>query len=250
MTNKKLLNILYDIKNHIFFLGTMHFGKESAKIVIDSISSLNLDCVMIELDEIRYQNLLNESETIENNLNTEKEEKKVINSDQNHTPGSNNEEFFDFLIEIQQKLGKMLGLIPGIEMLAAINAVKQQEIKIKLIDQSILNTFQRMEELQKEIRIEQSDIIENFKKEQLFENKSEIQELFTELKKPGFIDDLIQEFKKNYPNLTNVLISERNEYMANKIFDYIKKNPNHRILIIVGAGHLKELIQITKTKLK
>ena len=62
------------------------------------------------------------------------------------------------------------------------------------------------------------------------------------------LKDII-EFKETYPNLNKILIDERNEYMVNQILDYIQNNPSHHILIIVGAGHLEELIRLTEENL-
>ena len=73
--------------------------------------------------------------------------------------------------------------------------------------------------------------------------------MLEEFKKPGFIKKLIKEFKETYPNLNNILIDERNEYMVNQILEYMEKNPSHRVLIIVGAGHLEELIRLTEENL-
>ena len=37
--------------------------------------------------------------------------------------------------------------------------------------------------------------------------------------------------------------------MVNQIMEYLKKNPSHRILIIIGAGHLEELMRLTEENL-
>ena len=60
---------------------------------------------------------------------------------------------------------------------------------------------------------------------------------------------LLVEFKETYPNLYKILIDERNDYMVKQILEYLKNNPSHRVLIIVGAGHLEELMRLTEENL-
>ncbi|MHA1718256.1 MAG: hypothetical protein ACTSXK_01860, partial [Promethearchaeota archaeon] len=55
---KSELNTLRNIDNRLFFIGTLHVAVDSVTLVRESIESLKLDCVMIELDEGRYQDLL------------------------------------------------------------------------------------------------------------------------------------------------------------------------------------------------
>ena len=52
------LNTLRNLKNQIYFIGTLHVAIDSVTLVRNTIETLKLDCVMIELDEIRYQDLL------------------------------------------------------------------------------------------------------------------------------------------------------------------------------------------------
>jgi len=235
------LNTLRNLNNQIYFIGTLHIAIDSVTFVRKTIETLELDCVMIELDEIRYQNLLHPEEK-----HQEKESKidKIDNSD---IEGP--DLIFKTLHKIQQEIGKSLGLIPGMEMISAINAVRQHNIPIKLIDQPIMVTFQRLNELNDSAKKEQDEFINLLKENPIDTKDSEIYDLIEEFKKPGFIKRLIEEFRESYPNLNKILIEERNDYMVNQVLDYMLKNPSHRILIIVGAGHLDELMRLTKENL-
>ena len=56
----------------------------------------------------------------------------------------------------------------------------------------------------------------------------------------------MNEVKKRYPNIYNVLVKERNEIMAKRLIRIIKEKPNEKILAIVGAGHEEEIINLIK----
>ena len=232
------LNTLRNLNNQIYFIGTLHIAIDSVTFVRKTIETQKLDCVMVELDEIRYQDLLHPEKT--------HQEREILNEKKNIEDSNL---LFETLHKIQKEIGESLGLIPGMEMISAINAVKQHKIPIKFIDQPIMVTFQRLNELKDSAKKEQTEFINLLKENPIDTTDSEIYELIEEFKKPGFIKRLIEEFKETYPNLNKILIDERNEYMVNQILDYIQNNPSHHILIIVGAGHLEELIRLTEENL-
>ncbi len=232
------LNTLRNLNNQIYFIGTLHVAIDSVTLVHKTIETLKLDCVMIELDEIRYQDLLHPKKR-------QQEKEDLKNKIDIESPDL----LFKALHKIQQEIGESLGLIPGMEMISAINAVRQQKIPIKFIDQPIMVTFQRLNELKDYAQKEQTEFLNLLKENPIDTKDSEIYELMEEFKKPGFIKKLIEEFRESYPNLNKILIDERNEYMVNQILDYIEINPSHRVLIIIGAGHLEELIRLTEENL-
>ena len=239
------LNTLRNLNNQIYFIGTLHVAIDSVTFVRETIESLKLDCVMVELDEMRYQNLLHpEKMHQEEELNIVGPN-KIDNVDEIEGPDL----IFKALHKIQQEIGESLGLIPGMEMISAINAVRRHKIPIKLIDQPIMVTFQRLNELNDSAKKEQDEFINLLRENPIDTEDSEIYDLIEEFKKPGFIKKLIKEFKEAYPNLNKILIDERNDYMVNQILDYMRENPSHRILIIIGAGHLEELMRLTEENL-
>ncbi len=141
------INKLNHINQQYFFLGTMHLAESSANTVQNAIETLKLDCVMIELDQFRYQNLLEKQDQ-------ETQEKKSPKQDHGTPQHPKNEEqdnnFMESLKEIQEGLGKILGITPGLEMIAAIDTVKAMEIPIMFIDRPINETFQRFQEIQED----------------------------------------------------------------------------------------------------
>ena len=57
---------------------------------------------------------------------------------------------------------------------------------------------------------------------------------------------MISKVKERYPNVYNVIIHERNYYMARKFKNLISSYPEKKILGVVGAGHVEEIIRILK----
>ncbi len=58
------------------------------------------------------------------------------------------------------------------------------------------------------------------------------------------------EIKNNYPGVYKVIIEERNQYMANQLFNLKQYFPDAKIVAVVGAGHKKGMIKILEDKFK
>ena len=65
-----------------------------------------------------------------------------------------------------------------------------------------------------------------------------------EVPKEKIIEQMIGQIKDRYPSLYNVLIQERNVVMAKNIYKIKEKNPEKKILVIIGAGHEKDLLKL------
>lgn len=58
------------------------------------------------------------------------------------------------------------------------------------------------------------------------------------------VEELIFIFEKQYPQLYDVLVEQRNEYMVKRIVALVEKYPESKILAVVGAGHKKGIINL------
>jgi len=155
------VNSLEDINNQIYFLGTMHIAAESARVVEDSIESIKPNCVMLELDQVRLQELLTPKTPIRSpethtSSSTSSSEKDQLDPKK----FSLSEKLFEFLHDFQQELGTIMGLTPGIEMIAAFNAAHKYKVAVLLIDRPIMDTFQRMNSLEGDGLKEQEKMLE------------------------------------------------------------------------------------------
>jgi pheromone shutdown-related protein TraB len=215
---------------NLIIIGTSHIAKESVDEVKSSILKEKPDLIALELDKLRFYALLNKR-------------KKGVKAKDMRKIGLTGL-LFNFLGGwIEKKLGKLVDTKPGAEMLAAIKLAKQENLSLVLIDQDIRITLQR---LSKQLTWKEkwrfiSDLL--FGK---FHKQEKVQIDLTKVPEKEMIKKLTLEFKKRYPNLHNVLVVERNEFMAKNLYKLITKEKDKKILAIVGAGHEEEIINIIK----
>ena len=146
-------------------------------------------------------------------------------------------------MKMKRKLGKLVGVSPGSEMMAAIRLAKKNKIKLALIDQDIEVTLKRFSDslTWKEKWNFFVDIIKAF----VF-RKKEVEFDLTKVPSKKIIKEMIDKVKKRYPNIYKVLIEERNYVMGNNLKELMMKNTGKEILAIVGAGHEEDLIEIIR----
>ena len=251
------VNSLEDINNQIYFLGTMHIAAESVRVVEESIELIKPNCVMLELDHVRLQELLTSKTPISSpethtSLPLSNSSSSASSSEKNQLDPkkfSLSEKLFEFLHDFQQELGTIMGLTPGMEMIAAFNAAHKYKVAVLLIDRPIMDTFQRMNSLEGDGLKEQEKMLETLQDGSGGLDELDLEELIEELKQPGAIAEIIDEFAREYPNIADLLIHERNVYMVEQIVDYIKNHPQNRVIVVLGAGHIKEVMELTENAL-
>ena len=214
----------YKLNDNIILIGTAHISKESIKEVREAIEKFKPDVVAVELCERRYESI------------TKKD--KWENTPITQLIKSNNAYFMiaqTFLSSVQRKLGKDQGVEPGSEMIAAIDEAKKHNIKIALVDRDISVTLKRA--WKKMGYREKLRLTWEFLKAILGYDEEEMEELdIKEIMDQDVISAMMEEFGEIAPSVTNVLVHERDKYIAKKILNESKKG---KIVAIVGAGHLK-----------
>jgi len=220
----------------IFLVGTAHVSKTSKKEVEDIIKKEKPDEVAVELCENRYHALKNKESWQDTEI------KQVIKEGQTYL-------FLSSLIlsNFQKKLGKELGIDPGAEMLAAVEAAEKSKTSLVFLDRDIQVTLKRafssMSLLEK-ARILKSLLIDTL--------TAEVDEAFVEkLKEKDVLADAMSELAKMAPGAKRVLVDERDVYMAGML----QKVKGKKIVAIVGAGHVEGIkralphrIEFTKLK--
>lgn len=209
----------------IILIGTAHISQQSVDLVREVISAERPDTVCIELDEKRYQALLDEKRWQRLDL------KEVIRNKQLST----------LLVSLmmasyQKKLGKNLGVSPGAELLAASQSAKEHDIPVSLCDRDIRITLRRAwksTSLWRKFYLMSSLIAGLFESQEIDEQKLE------ELKKQDVLTELMAEMGDSLPEMKQVLIDERDIYLAEKI----KTSPGKRLVAVVGAGHVEGIKQ-------
>ena len=212
------------INDRIILVGTAHISQESVDEVRQVIETTQPDIVAVELCERRYK-ALTEKTKWENTPIT-----ALLKSNMAYLVLAQT-----FLSAIQRKLGKEYGIEPGSEMIAAIDEAKKQQKNIALIDRDITITLKRA--WRKMGFREKTRLAWEFMKALFGYDDEELEELdLKELMKQDVISAMMEEFKDIAPSAAEVLIHERDEYIAKKIFEESKKG---KVVAVVGAGHIE-----------
>ena len=204
-------------------IGTAHVSEESVNEVKDTIYEQHPDVVAIELDRGRYIKLKKQMAGIE--------EDETISVSQIIRENKVGLFFTSTLLGyFQSKIGADLDVAPGSEMIGAIEACEDLEIPIALIDREISTTLQRA--LNKMGFVEKSKFLFGLVASVFgFGDEEDID--VEELKNPENIDELMEMFKDEAPSVHEVLVLERDAYLAGRIMQL----PQDHIVAVVGAGH-------------
>lgn len=211
-------------REYLTIIGTAHVSEESVKEVKDAIYEQQPDIVAIELDRGRYNRIRNEMAGIE---------------EDRHIPVTQiikENKIGVFLAStllgyFQSKIGEDVDVKPGSEMIGAIEAAEDLKIPIALIDRDINVTLQRA--LNKMTFKEKASFLWStisglFKKDEL-EEELDIEEL----KNPENLDEIMDMFEEISPGAYEVLVKERDAYLAGNIMNL----PQENVVAVVGAGH-------------
>jgi pheromone shutdown-related protein TraB len=221
------------INENIILIGTAHISEQSVNEVRQAIEKYNPDIVAVELCQRRY-------DTITKKDNWE-------NTPVSALIKSNNAYFLlaqTFLSSIQRRLGEEYGVEPGSEMIAAIEEANKKNIKVALIDRDISITLKRAWG-KMGIR-EKFRVIWEFLKAILGYDEEDLDKLdLKELMKQDVISQMMEEFSKIAPSASMVLITERDRYIAQKIFEESK---NGKVVAVVGAGHVNGIKKYIKNQ--
>ena len=216
---------MHTYKN-LTLIGTSHISKESVREVEKVILDKKPEIVAIELDRIRLESLLRQKRRL-----SVKDIKKVG--------------FKGFLFAfighwVEKKLGEIVKVKPGSEMIKAIETARKTNSRIALIDQDIRVTLKKISKgltLREKLRFV-SDVLKSFF------IKTKIEFDLRKVPEQEIIKKMTEELKKRYPTLYNVLIEERNFIMAKNLYKLMKTDKT--IIAVVGAGHENRIIKILK----
>ncbi|HOP47813.1 MAG TPA: TraB/GumN family protein [Desulfobacteraceae bacterium] len=220
MSNNDNKHRMFFNDKEIILLGTAHVSRESAEFVHDVIMEEKPETVCIELCESRYQSLTQKNKWQDTDL------VKVIKGKKAFLLLSNL-----MLASFQKKIAKKLGIKPGEDMMSAIKTAEETGAEINLADRNIRVTLSRIWRL-----------IGLWAKIKLLVNLvssiGEVEEIeeadIEKLKEKDVLETLLSEMEEKLPELRQILIDERDQYLSYKI----KTAPGKKIVAVVGAGHV------------
>ena len=218
----------------ITLIGTAHVSKESVEEVKETIKTINPDCVAVELDEKRADSIQNSEKYKELDI------VQVLKRGEGFLLIANL-----ILASFQRKMGQNVGVKPGDEMLAAIEVAKELNIPTALVDRPIQITLRRAwakNGFMGRIKLLSSLIASAFSKEEVSAEEIE------KLKKQSEMDSMMTELAEYMPVIKEVLIDERDKYLATNIWN----SQGNNVVAVLGAGHLPgveaHLIKMSKNE--
>ncbi|MDH3394210.1 MAG: TraB domain-containing protein, partial [Desulfobulbaceae bacterium] len=206
-------------------VGTAHVSRQSVDLVREVIETEQPDRVCVELDEKRYESLARRKRWVTLNL------KEIIYKKQLSTLMVNL-----VLASYQKKLGDKLGVLPGTELLEATKVAEAKDIPISLCDRDVRTTMRRAWYATSFFK--KSYLVASLFGS-LLEDTEISEEKLNELKSTDVLTELMEELGQALPELKQVLIDERDTFLAEKI----KASTGDKVVAVVGAGHIAGIKQ-------
>jgi pheromone shutdown-related protein TraB len=218
----------------IIIVGTSHIARQSVRDIHHSFLQHSPDIIAVELDQGRLQGLLSH------------EESSLPLSLIKHI-GLTGYLFAAIGRSLQQKLGSIVNMQPGSEMLAAVALAQKHQKTLALIDRDILITLRRLSQefTRKEKFRLFFDILSS-----PFSKRFRID--ISRVPEHEMVIPLLAFLRQRYAGIYRALIDERDLFMAKQLFSLQEAHPHATILAVVGLGHKQGMehyfAQITKNR--
>jgi len=220
INNSNMIHRLDFENKEIILLGTAHVSKESAQLVKDVIEEEKPDTVCVELCESRYQAIRQKEMWQDTDIVKVIREKKTFLLLANL-----------LLASFQKRIAKKLNIKPGQEMIQAIETGEAVGSKIHLADRDIRITLSRTWRtmgLWSKLKLFFQLILSIGEVDEISEEDIE------KIKQEDVLETLLADVGKSLPVVKDILIDERDRYLAYKI----RTAPGNKIVAVVGAGHV------------
>lgn len=220
LDNHNMVHKLASTDRDIILIGTAHVSPQSTALVMQVIQDERPDTVCVELCESRYQTILQKNRWQQTDIIKVIKEKKAFLLLSNL-----------LLTAFQKRIAAKLGVKPGEEMIKAIEMGQAQGAHIQLADRDIRITLSRAWR-----RMKWWDKLKILF--QLIFSLGDIKEIdekdIEAMKKQDVLQSLLADVGDKLPVLRDILIDERDQYLAHRI----NTAPGKKIVAVVGAGHI------------
>lgn len=213
----------------IILLGTAHISQESISQVQESIRNERPDRVCVELDAGRLKALTEPDRWKSLDL------KAIIRQGQLSTLVANL-----MLSSYQKRMGQQTGVRPGQELLVAVETAEELGIPFDLVDREVKTTLKRAWRLTPWYR---RFTLLGTLLGSLFDRSEVTEAQLREIKQQDTLSAMMEEFGKSFPELKQVVITERDHFLAGRILAAQGK----RVLAVIGAGHLAGIAKLLET---
>lgn len=208
----------------LYIVGTAHISQKSVEEVRQVIDEIRPDSVCVELDQTRFEALTDEHRWRKLDIFQVIKQRKVLLLLTSLV-----------LSAYQRKMGEALGVRPGAEMLAGVEAAEEIGAEVVLADRDIqatlkrtwanLGFFAKMKVL--------AMLIGGF-----FAANKITEEQIEELKDRDNVSEMMAEFARVMPQAKEPLIDERDRYLMSMVRDA----PGRTVVAVVGAGHVEGMV--------
>ncbi|MCK4762065.1 MAG: TraB/GumN family protein [Candidatus Aminicenantes bacterium] len=215
----------------LHLIGTAHVSADSARLVEETIHRVEPDTIAVELDKQRLEVLQNR--------------KRYENTDIIEIIKKKRALFFTaqlIMSAYQKKIAKKLGVTPGAEFKKAVDLSGELKTKLVLADRDLAATLKRL--IRKmtfwdKIKAFAALLFAGEAGEEIDEEK------IAELKKSDTLTALIAEMGEIMPKMKQVILDERDLYLAGKIQQHL----GQKTVAVVGAAHVPGIIRSFERKI-
>jgi len=208
-------------EREFLLLGTAHISSRSVEEVRALIQEEKPDRVCVELDAARYSSLTEPGGWQKLNI------MEVLKKGKGFLLLANL-----VLSSFQRRLGASLGVSPGEEMLTAVRLAHEEGIPFSLCDRDIQLTLRRAwgkTSLWGKNKMLAAMLSTIFSSEKLSAEEIE------KLKSRTTFQSMLDELAGYLPSVKEVLIDERDRYLATRIF----QSEGRKVVAVIGAGHVE-----------
>ena len=220
---------IYRIKKddrEFVLIGTAHISQVSKDLVRATIEAEAPDTVCVELDEGRLKSIKEPDRWKKTDL------KQVIKNKQLGTLIANL-----VLGSYQKRMGAQTGVKPGSELKEAVDCAEGRGAELVLADRDIKITLRRTWACTPWYR--KLSLLGGLFAS-IFDKTEVSEEDLAKIKEQDALSAMMQDFGKPFPEVKQVLIDERDQFLASKI----KNAPGKKIVAVVGAGHMNGIAKI------
>ena len=201
-------------------VGTSHVAAQSVREVKQAFSAFKPDIIAVELDASRLETLF-EKERGAPPLSAIK------------LVGLTGYLFVLIGGFLQRKIGSILRIEPGAEMKAAVLLAREHKKPLLLADQHIHSTLRSLsrrwparEKWRMFFDLFRSPFMKRFKID------------LSRVPEQELIVELLKIVKGRYPKLYEILVAERDRPLARVTAAVLAQNPDKKVLLVIGAGHV------------
>ena len=210
----------------IILIGTAHISQASKELVRETIEAEKPDTICIELDEGRLKSIRDPERWKKTDLREVIKKKQLATLIANLVLGS-----------YQKRMGDQTGVKPGSELKEAADIATEKDIPIVLADRDIKITLKRTWACTPWYR--KLSLLGGLFGS-IFDKTEISEEELAKIKEQDALNSMMQEFGQTFPEVKQVLIDERDQYLASKI----RNAEGKKIVAVVGAGHVKGIASI------